>query len=503
MLWTAIHLPNLTLECIPQAPDEAFAVVERRRIACASPAARAAGVRPGQGLAAALALLPTLVAIERDAAREAAALEALALWALQFTATVAPMVNTLLLESGGSLQLFGGLATLIERLRAGLAAQGLSATLASAPTPTGARMLAMSGFDTHLQTAAALRAALPGLPIGALEGAAGFAATFDTLGVRNLADLLALPRDGLARRFGPHLGEEIDRAFGSRPDPVRPLVVPERFHAAVALVAPIDSAAAVEHACRRAFEQLEGFLRAGRCAVGGIDLHLRHERRGRHDDDGAMPETHIGLRFFEPTAAAARFMLILSERLHHTVLARRVERIDIDAVPVRATESSASLLPAPVRAGHGLERLLERLHARLGADAISRPALQAEHRPARAGIVHAFDAAGTHPHATGARPHGAARRPVAASRQHDAAAWGPRPLWLVEPPQALAEIDGKPHHGGPLQLVAGPERIEAGWWDDAAMARDYFIARTEARALVWIFRDRGPATGWFLQGYFA
>ena len=86
--------------------------------------------------------------------------------------------------------------------------------------------------------------------------------------------------------------------------------------------------------------------------------------------------------------------------------------------------------------------------------------------------------------------------------QHIEPAWGPRPVWLVEPPQRIAEIGGKPHHDGPLTLVAGPERIESGWWDGEAVTRDYFIARTEARALVWIFRERGLPLGWFLQGYF-
>ena len=52
MLWTAIQLTRLTLDCIPQAPERAFAVVEKRRIVIANDAAQAAGVRTGHGLAA-------------------------------------------------------------------------------------------------------------------------------------------------------------------------------------------------------------------------------------------------------------------------------------------------------------------------------------------------------------------------------------------------------------------------------------------------------------------
>ena len=57
-----------------------------------------------------------------------------------------------------------------------------------------------------------------------------------------------------------------------------------------------------------------------------------------------------------------------------------------------------------------------------------------------------------------------------------------------------------------LRLLAGPERIETGWWDEAAAARDYFVAQAPSQALVWVYRLR-PAPppgepGWFLHGRF-
>ena len=65
--------------------------------------------------------------------------------------------------------------------------------------------------------------------------------------------------------------------------------------------------------------------------------------------------------------------------------------------------------------------------------------------------------------------------------------------------------------GRALQIVAGPGRIEAGWWVAALAARDYFIAQADDGALVWVYRARLPlaaaggahdAGGWFLQGRF-
>jgi protein ImuB len=77
---------------------------------------------------------------------------------------------------------------------------------------------------------------------------------------------------------------------------------------------------------------------------------------------------------------------------------------------------------------------------------------------------------------------------------------------LLSEPEPLHERQSRPLlDGRPLQLLAGPQRIEAGWWDGAAAVRDYFIAQAHDGALVWVYRGRLalPADqGWFLHGRF-
>jgi protein ImuB len=84
-----------------------------------------------------------------------------------------------------------------------------------------------------------------------------------------------------------------------------------------------------------------------------------------------------------------------------------------------------------------------------------------------------------------------------------------RPTWLLTEPEPLPERRSRPLLGGqPLQLLSGPERIEAGWWDSGLAERDYFIAQAADGALVWIYRARLPLSagegrqGWFMQGRF-
>jgi protein ImuB len=99
--------------------------------------------------------------------------------------------------------------------------------------------------------------------------------------------------------------------------------------------------------------------------------------------------------------------------------------------------------------------------------------------------------------------------PAPAGRAAQAGRPAVRPTWLLTEPEPLPERRSRPLLGGqPLQLLSGPERIEAGWWDSGLAERDYFIAQAADGALVWIYRARLPLSagegrqGWFMQGRF-
>jgi protein ImuB len=105
-----------------------------------------------------------------------------------------------------------------------------------------------------------------------------------------------------------------------------------------------------------------------------------------------------------------------------------------------------------------------------------------------------------------------ARLGAQAAVQVHSKALAAQPLWLLPVPRALVERGQGPLlDGRALQLLAGPDRLESGWWDAQGPAvRDYFIAQTASGTLVWIYRHRLPdpeagprASGWYLQGLFA
>jgi protein ImuB len=70
-----------------------------------------------------------------------------------------------------------------------------------------------------------------------------------------------------------------------------------------------------------------------------------------------------------------------------------------------------------------------------------------------------------------------------------------RPFWLLK---RLIRLPSTP-----IRLLAGPERIESGWWDDGDKERDYYVIETHLGQRGWAFVPANSASGWMLHGWFA
>lgn len=537
--WVAVHLPQLSLEAFAATLGEAagarpLALLERARIAQADGVAQALGVRPGMRRATAMALAPQLVLGAADAVRDAQALLAVAHAALRFT----PMVClhgacTVLLEVSASLRLFGGLPRLLQTLRdEALAPLGHQVRMACAPTALGAALLALWApavplLGPHATRRDALRTLLDTAPAALLCDGPAQAEALQGMGLRTLAEVRALPRAGLARRLGPDWLVRLDQARGDAPDPRDPVRLPDAFEARLELFSQADSGEPLVRAASVLLARLLAWARARQGRVARLELALCHER-GRRDGVQAPPYTALLLAPADPTLDEAHLRLLLRERLAVLCLPAPVQMLWLrcDAL-AHACAPSGELFPTRAGEREGLMQLLERLQARLGPAQVQRLQRCADHRPERATVgaaltdplpAVALAGPGTPRHGGRARP-GDTSSTVGGSQPGRARAQGgdegcaqdlplARPVWLLPQPQPLRERGPHPLlDGRPLQLLAGPQRIESGWWDGEPVARDYFIAQAEDGALVWICRARLPLSqsgaGWFLHGRFA
>lgn len=366
-------------------------------------------------------------------------LAGVATWALQFSPRVAVAEESaVVLEVSASARLFGGKRRLIERIHQ--EAQDLGMRVPGwAPTSLAALGQARIGKPDGLRRP--LAQVVDELPLAAITAVGRHEAMLARMGCRRIADVRALPRGGLSRRFGKELLAALDVAYGQAPDDYRWEQLPEAFSARLQLMSRVDVAAAMLFGARRLLLQLCGWLAARRSGVREFTLHWRHDdMRARDAGDGGSLTVHTA----ETTRDLEHLSRLLAEHLGHVQLKAPVGELRVTAEDVLSMEEkSAALLPDPGQSSESLALVLERIAARLGPEKVLRPQMAEDHRPEW--MVH-WRAADEKP----------ARRPAAPPVL-------PQPTLALPEPLRLHAKANRPMYQGPLTLLSGPHRVEGGW----------------------------------------
>lgn len=475
MRWVCLLLPQLAIDGVlrrqadPKAPLALISgPAQRRALHAINPAARALGLRPGMPLAAAQALGGSFAMVEHDPRDAERWQQFLAAWAYRFSSLVSTdLPHSIVLEVGHSLQLFGPWPRLEAQMREELKLLGFRHHLVAAPNPHAARVLANAhnGLAVGENT---LLNALGQLPVERAGLSPEVARSLSRMGLRKLRQVFALPRDAINRRFPREVLQHLDRLRGEEA-PLTWYQPPDVFEGRIEFEYEVESSQALLFPLRRLTADLAAFLAGRDGGVQRFTVLLEHDRMTHNGS--AHSEVEVGL------LAAEREPAMLFE------LARgRIEQTQVPA-PVRGMQLIARELPAFVPAGRDLfdprpqqavpwTQLRERLRARLGDVAVENVGWLPEHRPER--VV------------TGGQP--LPRTAVVPPLL--------RPGWLLPQPMPLRDRVQR--------VLAGPERIESGWWDDEDIRRDYYLVETASGQRAWAFRVAGEQAGPFmLHGWFA
>ena len=448
---------------------------------CVGLAAAARGLHRGMPLADARAICPDLATRPADLQREAAALASLRRWAGRYAPMVASDgLDGLIADISGVAHLFGGEADLRADLQARLERAGLAAVSAIAGTRGAASALARHGGG--IVADGALVQGIGHLPVSALRIDHATAEALARVGLARIADLVALPRAPLVRRFGAGLVLRLDQALGAQSEPVAAEPEPPHFGVRMTLPEPIGLQADVMAGLARLLDRL--------CAR--LALHHRGARRLRLElrrVDSGTAEVEIGLA--RPMRDAARIAALF---------ARGVDEIDagfgIDALRLTAplTEPMApeQIGGTTIRHEDALADLLSSVGNRIGFDRVLRLLPAESLIPERSFLL--APAAYTAPAAPLPRT-------------------GPaRPVTLF-PPEPVSHASGHPPASFRWRRMrfstlraTGPERIAPEWWfDDPAWRsglRDYWRIETQQGPRLWLFHTpQNP--GWCVQGEFA
>jgi protein ImuB len=488
------------------APDPRPLVVTGRRgnverLTAVDAAAARLGLKPGLALAEARARYPDLAVVAEHPADDRRLLDGIADWCQRYTPLLAvDPPDGLLLDIAGCAHLFGGEEKLLADLLARVAGFGFAARAAIAST-IGTAFAATRFGDTVIVAPGAERSALAPLPIAALRLPDETIGALCRVGLKRIGDILDLPRAPLTARFGDSVLRQLTRALGTEREPLSPLLPVAAYVAEQPFAEPIAREEDVLRVIERLAARLKPML----------------ERRG----EGARL-TELAL--FRTDGAVRRVVISTSRPVRDPadVRALYVERLASLADPLdpgfgfdlaRLSVLAADPCP-PEQIGLGeraddadLDRLIDRLSARLGARRVTRLIANDSHIPELAAAAVPTRAGGAHEAGW-----------AAFRRFRTEVELSPRPLRLLAKPEPIEAIAAIPD-GPPVrfrwrrafhEVIAadGPERIEGAWWsEEGGPARDYFRVEDKAGHRFWVFRAGLYRTTarpqWFLHGTFA
>ncbi|MCF5706188.1 DNA polymerase Y family protein [Pseudomonas syringae] len=471
MLWACVLLPQLALDGVMRRhtdPDEPLALIsgsaQRRVLQAVNPAGRALGLKPGQSLSAAQALVSGFTMVAHDPSETERLQQLLAAWAYGFSSNVSlKYPRVLLMEVESSLKLFGPWPVFEARLREELTGLGFRHRIVVAPNPVAARMLANMHDGLSIDCPYDLRRTLEQMPVDRIGLGREVATAFTRMGLRNVRQVLALPRDTLARRFPASVLQHLDTLLGERPVALDCYLPPDFFDLRIELNFDVESHQALLFPLKRLIADLAMFLTGRDSGVQRFALHLEHV-------DG--PDTLVQVGLLSAERDASMLFELARGRLEQVVVASPVRAVRLlardlpDFVPTHRTlfdEREQQTLP--------WEQLRERLRARLGDESVNGLRALADHRPE------------------------CAWQPTTDSKAIAQVRGHPRPGWLLHQPQPL------PVHT--TRIVAGPERIESGWWDGGDVRRDYYLVETLSGQRAWAYRAVGESGELLLHGWFA
>lgn len=342
-------------------------------------AARARGLRPGQGVAEARAICPDLDVVPADPAADTRLLEALADWADRYT----PLVGCdgpdgLFLDISGCAHLFGGERALLGDCMARLFHLGFEASAAIAPNPALAWALARHQ-PGRIAVPSETPALMPGLPVSALRLPMEVTAALSRLGLKRLGDLVDAPRAPLTRRFGRELLCRIDRMKGNESEPISPRRPVAAIMTERRLAEPVGNIEAIGDLVGSLAGNLKETLAERGAGIRRAELRLFRI-------DGAVRRIEVGTA--RPLRDPARLCRLFAERL-----ASIGEDFDAGfgfelirlSVPVFETLSDEQAdFDGSGTSAAGFHDLADRLAARLGPARVLHPVPRDSHIPERA-----------------------------------------------------------------------------------------------------------------------
>ncbi|MDF0535782.1 hypothetical protein PY479_16050 [Shewanella sp. A32] len=540
--WLGVYFPQLQLQyqawslqsttvapatsVFAGLPPLALYDTAAKQLHSVSPNAAARGVKSGMSQTTAQALLPDLVLLSLQEVDCEALQHWLCQWNYDFSARIWPPLlqqeplnsdagsavnwptETLVLEMGSMLRLFGSQSRFMESyhqrcqcyglhyalalarypLHAALLAKGVKASTPTAlgmnrvstPRQTRNRLLAVpwqlpsenqvteshAEYQTQAVPATVITTQLPSqLPLQALPLDDKTQQRLLAMGINCWQQLQSLPRPELGKRFGQPLLTLLLQLEGRLSYSRKAYHLPPIFRLKRLLLHDVSYIQGVMFPLAPMFAQLATYLRVRQLAVQQLQLTLFF----RSNNIAPMI-----LRIDYPLGEfrQAGLLQLCRLQLERLTLPQPVIELELQVRHFIAQQLQNGVLSKTSHEQQPFPELLARLQARLGKERVRQLCYQASPLPEQA----------SHSQPIQQWPPQPAKLPVPVMAL--------RPLWLLAEPQPLSVDD--------VDILRGPERIVSPWFTDNFPARDYFLARHRQGGYCWVFRSQGQLLlhGW-------
>lgn len=498
-LWLAIRFSDLALTALTAkaADDRPTIVVQKKQVIFTNPLATEAGVQQAMDATTAQ-LLSSCVVLERDEAKEQAALHQLSELLYQISPYIedynskAFAQSGLLLEISSCLALFGGVKPLAEKTFSLLDQTPYGFQYGLAHSAAAAWYLsfvnhAISGGETRSMFIERLNA----LPTDLLADYPKALESLDKTGFRYFADLARQMQGKSSASFRKRLGSDftdlLDDIYGNdrnifqaalfeKPrDNYRP---DEWFEETIEFEYPVTIVEQLKPAIENLLQQLCEYLRKRQQQCQYIEWRIADIYRQQITIavKSDLPQTgwqllyDLSLIQFDARELPFEVDTIGLCCQQTTPLQSRSQNLDFEQnqrVAFSATDFTITIA---------------KLKARLGESKVYKLSYKDSRVPEQTNTY----------------------LPLAEKSQQLLPAiyqQSIRPAWILTAPELAEERQGRLFWKGYFSITLGPERIIGNWWE-SAVARDYYLATRQDNVRLWVYFDLYEKR-WYVHGVFS
>ena len=447
------------------------------------------GLKIGQPLANARAMLPDLKVVAANDPADLKLLTQIADWCDRFTPFVAlDGPRHLLLDVTGTSHLFDGEQAMLDLIRKCLRAQGFALRGALAGTAVAARALARYHDGAVIACGEEEQAMRP-LPVEALNLDAVAAHALRRAGLKTIGQMAIRKRSELVARLGSATLAILDEALGETIRPITPRRPLPDYWRERNFSEPVTNE-----------EVIRASLTSLTIALGKImEQHGQGARRLEaifFRADGAV--RRISIETGAPTREPAIIDRLFREKLE--MLSDPLDPgfgfdlIRLCAIHVERVKSENSDFNTRANEKVEISSLIDRLAARFGSHRILAFQLNDTHIPEKSFSIVPAQTIGVSKNIweKSEEKNKAPRRPLRMFER-------PEPINMVATTQIRWRRTSRT-----IVQQEGPERIAMEWWrhDVSQPTRDYFRMEDEEGRRYWLYRNT-TTEQWFLQGLFA